>query len=237
MPTRSAPRKALSRGRGRVPPDARRRQLLDEAARILTEQGVEHLQITEIASRLGVSRPLVYRLFPTRQALVRAVLEDFAALVNEHFHRALRHALPGTMESITTAFVEASCDAIEQRGAGPWLLLDARGADPELARIGRAIFARLLDPWQDQLAGAIGTTPKRAASLLWVIVAAGRAALDGWIDGGLDRAQAVRDAATAVSALMMAFTTMPDAPRATPPSAARAGAPLRTSRAAPRARR
>ena len=191
----------------RVPPDARRRQLLDEAARILTEQGIEELQITEVAERAGVSRPLVYRQFPSRKALVRALLEDFTALVNERFHHALLRALPGTtIESITTAFVEASCDAIEQRGAGPWQLLDARGADPEIVRVGREIFARLLDPWQAQLAGFIGTTQRRAESLLWVIVAAGRAALDGWIDGGLTRTEAVRDATTAVSALLVAFT-------------------------------
>lgn len=203
MSTRGAPE---SEPRARVPPDARRRQLLDEAARILTEQGIEHLQITEVAERAGVSRPLVYRQFPTRQALVRALLEDFAALVDERFHRALLRALPGTVEAITTAFVQASCDAIEQRGAGPWQLLDARGTDPELSRLGREIFAGLLGPWQAELAGFLGTTPKRAKSQLWVIVAAGRAALDGWIEGGLTRAEAVRDATTAVSTLLVAFS-------------------------------
>src|SRR5262245_60032521 len=136
----------------RVPPDARRRQLVDHAARILTDHGLEQLQITEVAERADVSRPLVYRLFPTRQALLRAVLEDFVATIDERFHKALLRALPGTIESVTTAFVEASCDAIEEKGAGPWLLLDARGADPEVARLGRATFARLLGPWQDQLA-------------------------------------------------------------------------------------
>jgi AcrR family transcriptional regulator len=206
MPKRPARKKQKPSPEGRVPPDARRRQLLDEAARILTEQGIEHLQITEVAARAGVSRPLVYRQFPTRMALVRALLEDFTAIVNERFHRALLRALPGTVASITTAFVEASCDAIEQRGAGPWQLLDARGADPELARLGRSIFAALLGPWEAQLASFISVTPRRAASLLWVIVAAGRAALDGWIDGGITRAEAVRDATVAVSALLVAFT-------------------------------
>lgn len=220
-PTRAAP------AAKRVPTHARRRQLLDEAARILTEQGVEHLQITEIATRLGVSRPLVYRAFPTRQALVRAVVDDFAMLVQERFQHALVRALPGTMESITTAFVEASCDAIEQRGAGPWQLLDARGTDPELSRIGRTSFARLLDPWQAQLAGFLGATPRRAEGLLWVIVAAGRAALDGWIDGRLTRAEAVRDATTAVTALLGAFAVGPAA--AVSPPKARAPRP-RSSR-------
>jgi AcrR family transcriptional regulator len=190
-----------------MPPDARRRQLVTEAAHILTEEGLEHLQITEVAERAGVSRPLVYRLFPSRQALLRAVLEDFVARVGERFQRALVRALPGTVERIVAAFIEASCDAIADKGAGPWLLLDARGADPALARVGRAAFAELLGPWREQLAGFIGAPPRRAANVLWVIVAAGRAALDGWIDGTLSRAEAVSDATRAVTALLLAFSS------------------------------
>ncbi len=193
----------------RLAPDARRRQLVERASAILTAGGIERLQITELAADAGVSRPLVYRVFPTRQALVQAVLEDFARLVNERFREALMRTLPGNIEAITTAFVEASCDAITERGQGPWRLLDARGADPELARIGRGIMARLLSPWQEQLAQHLGVPPHRAAHLLWVIVAAGRAALDGWIDGGLSRQEALEDATRSVSALLLAFATRP----------------------------
>ncbi len=189
----------------RVPPPERRRQLLDEAARLLTRHGLEQLQVTELAARTGVSRPLVYRLFPSREVLLRALLEDFTAQVSARFQAALVRTLPGSIEAITTAFVEASCDAIEARGAGPWQLLDARGAGPEVARVGREVFARLLDPWRDQLAAFTGVPARRAVNHLWVIVAAGRAALDGWIDGALTRAEAVADATRAVSALLHAF--------------------------------
>jgi AcrR family transcriptional regulator len=219
MATRSAARTSrASRRPTRLPTEQRRRQLLDEAGRILTEGGVEQLQITEMAARVGVSRPLVYRLFPTRQALVQAVLEDFALLVNERFHRALVRALPGTVESVTTAFVEASCDAIEQRGAGPWRLFDARGADPALTALGRSVFMRLLDPWQHELGGFLGVPARRAGNLLWVIATAGRAALDGWIDGTLRREEAIEDATRAVSALLVAFATHPPAAAPSPPT-------------------
>jgi AcrR family transcriptional regulator len=194
-----------------VAPDARRRQLVQRAAKILTERGIEHLQITEIASALGVSRPLVYRLFPTRQALVHAVLEDFVALVNERFRDALIRTLPGSVESIATAFVEASCDAIVERGAGPWRLLDARGVDPILAQVGREMLATLLGPWEKQLAEYIHASQRQASGLIWIIVAAGRAALDGWIDGSSTRQEAVEDATRAVSALLVAFTNPPAA--------------------------
>lgn len=189
----------------RIPPDARRRQLLTVAAAILTAQGVEHVQITEVAERADVSRPLVYRLFPTRRSLVQALLEDFVAKLSERFHQALLQALPGTLDGITESFVQACCAAIEQEGAGPWLLLDARGADPELARLGRQILAELLRPWQRRLGELTALPPRRAANVMWVVVAAGRAALDGWIEGTVSRRAAVADATRAVSALLQGF--------------------------------
>jgi AcrR family transcriptional regulator len=191
----------------RVPTEARRRQLLAEAAQLLTEHGIDRVQITEVAERAGVSRPLVYRLFPTRQALVRAVLEDFAAFINQRFTQARAHYEAHDMHALAIAFVEASCEAIEQKGAGPWLLLDPRGADPEMGRLGRAIFIELLDPWQHQLATFLGVPQRRASHLLWIIVAAGRACLAGWIDGTATRAQAVSDATRAVTALLQAFAS------------------------------
>ena len=42
---------------------------------------------------------------------------------------------------------------------------------------------------------------------MWVIVAAGRAALDAWIDGAAPREQAVRDATISVTALLTAFVS------------------------------
>ncbi len=209
MPPRKTTKKART---ARVPPETRRRQLIDEASRILTEEGLERLQVSSLAERAGVSRPLVYRMFPTRHALARAILEDFSEAIDKRFHRALLRTLPaGTIESITTAFIEACCDVIEEKGAGPWLLLDARGTEPEIARISRESFAHLLGPWQGELATFTGTNAKRAANDLWIIVAAGRAALGGWIDGSISRHEAVADATRAVSALVAAFQAPPPA--------------------------
>lgn len=188
-----------------MPARARRRQLLGEAAKLLTEHGVDRVQITEVAERAGVSRPLVYRLFPTRQALVRAVLEDFASFISERFRQARERFESHDVHGLATAFVEASCDAIEQKGAGPWLLLDPRGADPEIGRLGRAIFVELLDPWQRQLGTFLGVPQRRASHLLWIIVAAGRACLSGWIEGTATRAQAASDTTRVVMALLQAF--------------------------------
>jgi AcrR family transcriptional regulator len=204
VPVRSSPR-----AKARIPKEARRQQLLQVTAQILTEQGVEHVQITEVAERAKVSRPLVYRLFPTRKALVIALLEDFATRLGERFHAALLSTWPGTLEEITRAFVDASCAAISEQGAGPWLLLDAKGSDPELGRIGRAILTDLLKPWRRRLAELTGLPPRRSANLLWVVVAEGRAGLDGWIEGSISRRVAVEDATRAVAALLTTFMRAP----------------------------
>jgi AcrR family transcriptional regulator len=190
----------------RVPSEARRRQLLAEAAQLLTEHGAERVQITEVAERAGVSRPLVYRLFPTRQALLLAVLEDFTAFIGQRFTQAVERFEANDVNALAIAFVEASCEAIEQKGAGPWLLLDPRGADPEISRIGRTIFVELLDPWQRQLGTFLGVSQRRASHLLWIITAAGRACLGGWIEGTVTRSQAVSDATRVVMALLQAFS-------------------------------
>ena len=192
--------------KARVPPDERRRQLLDVAGRLLSERGVDSVQVTRVAARAGVSRPLVYRLFPTRKALMAALLEDFVAALDERFRHAIVRALPGSFDDIVGAFVEASCEAIEERGAGPWRLLDARGVDAELTRLGREVLARLVEPWHEQIAELTGLSPRRANALLFVVVAAGRAMLDGWIDGQVSRKEAVRDTTRAVSALLREFT-------------------------------
>jgi AcrR family transcriptional regulator len=187
----------------------RRQQLVALAARILNERGLEALHVTALASDAGVSRPLVYRVFPTREALLRAVLEDFAADVGDRFQKALVRALPGTAESLTRAFIDASCDAIVAKGAVAWALLDPRGISPDLARISSEILARLLDPWQDKLAEFLGVPRARAGNHLGIIVAAGRAALAGWLDGTLSREEAAHDATRAVAGLMQAFVATP----------------------------
>lgn len=196
-----------------MPPDERRRQLLDVAARIVTEHGVEQVQITEVAAQARVSRPLVYRLFPTRQALVRAMLEDFGAHLGAAFREALVRAMPADTEGMASAFVEASCEAIEAKGAGPWRLLDGSGGEPELSRLGRATLRSLLAPWQERLGEVTGRSARRNANVFWILVAAGRASLDGWIDGHLSRREAVEDGTRTIVALLRAFSAGPDGER------------------------
>jgi AcrR family transcriptional regulator len=186
----------------RLTPEARRQQLIAIATRLLTEHGPARVEITALAEAAGVTRPVVYRCFPTRHALVASVLDDFTTALTARYHAALAGSVGGTITAITRAFVEASCDAIEERGVGPWRLLYARGADVEAAALGRAALHRLLSPWLPRIADLTGLPAPRVELIAGIVVAAGGAALDGWLEGRMRRKDAVQVATRAVTALL-----------------------------------
>ncbi|MGB6231823.1 MAG: TetR/AcrR family transcriptional regulator [Litorimonas sp.] len=73
--------------RKRLSPEARRAQLLDTAVDVFARMGLERAGHGDIAKRAGVSTPTVFNYFPTRDALVAAVLERIEACVDEMFER------------------------------------------------------------------------------------------------------------------------------------------------------
>lgn len=195
---RAAPRQRLS-------PDQRRRHLLQVAARLMSARGVDAVQFPEVAAAAGVTRQLVYRFFPSRQALIMAVLEDFAEDLTQRLGRGAAYAMPDNLEAGTRLFVEAICDTIEAKGAGPWHVLGSKGPDREVARLGEEIQDRLLQPWQVRIAETIGESEREAAVVARMIVAGGRAALEEWYNGSLSREEVVRATTRGVSALLQAF--------------------------------
>ena len=55
-------------------PEKRRPQVLDAALAIAIESGAARVSIDAIAKRMGVTRPVVYACFPSREALLDALL-------------------------------------------------------------------------------------------------------------------------------------------------------------------
>src|SRR5262245_26654255 len=65
-------------GRGRLPASDRRTQILAAALEVFAEQGFHGTRTRELAQRAGVSEALVFRHFPTKEALIRAIIERVA---------------------------------------------------------------------------------------------------------------------------------------------------------------
>ncbi|MGQ0842911.1 MAG: TetR/AcrR family transcriptional regulator [Sporichthyaceae bacterium] len=84
-----------ARRAGRLPRNARRRQLLDAALAVFTTQGYHAAAMDDIAEKAGVSKPVLYQHFPGKRDLYLALLDESAeALIG-----AVREALAGTTDN------------------------------------------------------------------------------------------------------------------------------------------
>jgi len=61
--------------RKRLPPDERERLIVREAVSFFAEHGFEG-QTRELAKRIGITQPLLYRYFPSKEALIERVYQE-----------------------------------------------------------------------------------------------------------------------------------------------------------------
>lgn len=85
--TRSSSRRAPSRGR--VTRAEREHQMLEAAARIFAEQGYRETSMASIAEAVGVSKPMLYAYFGSKQGLYLAVVDR----AGEHLLSAMESLL------------------------------------------------------------------------------------------------------------------------------------------------
>jgi TetR/AcrR family transcriptional regulator len=99
-------------GQARMPALDRRTQLLDIALNIFSKKGFDRTTTKEIAAAAGVTEAIVFRHFPTKQALYQAVLEDqsdspgFRKWMEEARERMRRNDDEGLMRAIAEAIIE-----------------------------------------------------------------------------------------------------------------------------------
>lgn len=72
--TSKSPEAAIKQRRPRLAPDERRRDIIDKAIVYFAEVGFEG-GTRELAKRLSVTQPLLYRYFPSKEALIQEVYD------------------------------------------------------------------------------------------------------------------------------------------------------------------
>ena len=168
-------------------------QILEEAARLVDEAGQDALSTRVLARRLGARAPSLYRYFPDKDALVRAVSamflaelareaerhEGFAGMARAYWDYALRHPNRYAVVASRAPAAEQPPDAAKFRVSEPLHGLAARLAPDRPLVAARALWSylhgavslRLLWPPRE------GLDPEEA-------FAAGLAALDAWLVAG-----------------------------------------------------
>lgn len=148
-----------------MPRPSMRPRLLTAAARRVLDGGLEELTLEQVAADAGVSKGGLLYHFPTKAALIEALIAD----VLDHFEQTVEAAggQRGELGSWTHAYIDATFDAEVSRPALATALLAAPEAGPELI----AACGERLDGWQRRIE-ADGIDPGTAATI--------RYACDGW---------------------------------------------------------
>jgi AcrR family transcriptional regulator len=190
MPADKAREEANNEGAG-----ARREAILVAAARVISRSGVRGLRVEEVASEAGVSPPLLYYHFASRQGLIRAALER----ASDKAPSAALRAEPGGRtgyEAVEAALLdELDDDRSVRDNAIVWGEVSASAVfEPEL----REDVRRVTETWSATVADAIrrgvedgsirnGIDPDQAAEVLITLV-------DGlctrWLAGAMERERA-----------------------------------------------
>src|SRR3954451_12231915 len=77
---------------GRVPRPVRERQLVELGEQLFAERGFAKASMDELARRAGVTKPVIYELFGSKEGLFRACLEALALRMAEQIAEAARGA-------------------------------------------------------------------------------------------------------------------------------------------------
>src|SRR5512146_1991433 len=113
----TSPRKQASQDRSRVTVDA----LVEATARILVREGFDAASTNRIAAKAGVSVGSLYQYFPSKEALV-------AAVIDRH-HQEL-------MQVVRGALAEVASDPLEQAVRKlVAVAIEAHRVNPELHRV------------------------------------------------------------------------------------------------------
>lgn len=122
--------------RQRLTREDRQRQLIETAWRIVGEEGTDALTLGRLAERAGVTKPVVYSHFVTRNGLLIALYRDFDAREYAVMNAAI-DASEATLEGKAGAIASSYVDCVFTQGREIPGVVAALAGSPELAAVKR----------------------------------------------------------------------------------------------------
>jgi TetR/AcrR family transcriptional regulator, hemagglutinin/protease regulatory protein len=109
-------------GRRRLSPEARRAELMESAIAVFARRGLGEARHAEIAEVAGVAVATVFFYFPTREALVAAVLDDVGRFLLGMAERV--HASNAPANAVLLDHIQTFADSVESAPAYARIWLD-----------------------------------------------------------------------------------------------------------------
>ncbi len=166
----------------RMPRDLRRAQVLHLAQELFTSEGFHHVSMDDIADRAQVSKPVLYRHFPSKLDLYLTVVDARGAELLSAVDAAVATHPPGEVRphdarAVVTGVVRAYLDFVDGAGESSALLFesDVRHDLEVRARVERATAA-VTRRVEQVLCDIAGVAPAVAAELAPAVAAMAQAA-------------------------------------------------------------
>ena len=123
-------------------------RLLDVAARLLEDEGIERISTNMIAERAGITPPALYRYFPNKYAVLRALGDRLMQKQNDVFVISLQHddqSIEAQMNGAETLLKETLKVTLAQPGA--LAIMRALRAVPILQQVRLASHHQVTTTW------------------------------------------------------------------------------------------
>jgi AcrR family transcriptional regulator len=146
VPTAAKPSPAAS-GRGRratrASGDDRERAILETTERLLEERPLSEISVDDLAKGAGISRPTFYFYFPSKDAVVLAIIDRLVAAAAGSREQALKTLAAGDPRAGLRQALEDLYSAFRSRRAVTLAAAELRMTNPEA----RALWAEVMEGW------------------------------------------------------------------------------------------
>lgn len=178
-------------------------RVLDVAARLLEEEGVERISTNLIAEKAEITPPTLYRYFPNKYAVLRALGDRLMQEQNAIFESFLADAgdsiesqIEGTYESLMETL------RVTEQHPGGLSIMRALRAVPTLQQVRLASHHQVTNEWVEHLSTLFPNIPKAE---LWIkarlTVDIGYAAIEmAMEEQAISSETVMREATTAITA-------------------------------------
>ena len=163
VPTAAKPSPAAS-GRGRratrASGDDRERAILATTERLLEERPLSEISVDDLAKGAGISRPTFYFYFPSKDAVVLAIIDRLVAAAAGSREQALRTLAAGDPRAGLRQALEDLYSAFRSRRAVTLAAAELRMTNPEA----RALWAEVMEGWVADVTAVIEAERARGAA-------------------------------------------------------------------------
>ncbi len=198
--TAQAPRAAKAAVQRRLSRDERQRQLLDAAWKLISDEGTDTLTLGRLAAEAGVTKPVAYDHFGTRNGLLVALYEDFDVRQTAIIDAAIASSKPA-LEAKAGVIASGYVECVMTQGREIPGVLAALSGSPELAAVKHRYQQAFIQKCQRVLAPYAGSAGIPAASM-WAMLGAADGLSHAAVAGDISKEQAWNELMETIVALV-----------------------------------